>query len=70
MTDEGEVKPLNIEHAPNDIHEFIGYRLPDELYYYLMNGLIGPQVYTYIYIEIMINGLLFFIFNFFKFYFF
>ncbi|CAO3649485.1 unnamed protein product [Cunninghamella echinulata] len=44
MTDDGEVKPLNIEYAPNDIHEFIGYRLPDELYYYLMHGLIGPQV--------------------------
>ncbi|CEG64051.1 hypothetical protein RMATCC62417_01095 [Rhizopus microsporus] len=43
ITDEGEIKPLNIEHAPNDIHEFIGYRLPDELYYYLMRGLIGPQ---------------------------
>lgn len=42
--DDGEVRPLNIEHAPNDIHEFIGYRLPDELYYYLMRGLIGPQV--------------------------
>lgn len=41
--DDGEVKPLNIENAPNDIHEFIGYRLPDELYYYLMRGLIGPQ---------------------------
>ncbi|KAL7309521.1 hypothetical protein PS15m_010389 [Mucor circinelloides] len=41
--DDGEVKPLNIDNAPNDIHEFIGYRLPDELYYYLMRGLIGPQ---------------------------
>ncbi|CAO3594271.1 unnamed protein product [Absidia cylindrospora] len=44
LTDEGEVKPLNADQAPNDIHEFIGYRLPDELYYYLMRGLIGPQV--------------------------
>lgn len=34
---------MNIENAPNDIHEFIGYRLPDELYYYLMRGLMGPQ---------------------------
>jgi hypothetical protein len=46
LTDEGEVKPLNIEQAPNDIHEFIGYRLPDEVYYYLVRGLIGPQVLT------------------------
>ncbi|KAG2214324.1 hypothetical protein INT47_000880 [Mucor saturninus] len=43
MNDDCEVKPMNIENAPNDIHEFIGYRLPDELYYYLMRGLIGPQ---------------------------
>ena len=43
LTDEGEVRPLNPEMAPNDIHEFIGYRLPDELYYYLMRCLIGPQ---------------------------
>ncbi|KAI7897303.1 uncharacterized protein EV154DRAFT_3371 [Mucor mucedo] len=44
MNEDCEVKPMNIENAPNDIHEFIGYRLPDELYYYLMRGLIGPQV--------------------------
>ncbi|CDH60807.1 xpg i-region protein [Lichtheimia corymbifera JMRC:FSU:9682] len=43
ITDEGQVRPLNKEYAPNDIHEFIGYRLPDELYYYLMRGLISPQ---------------------------
>jgi hypothetical protein len=43
INDDGQVKPMNIENAPNDIHEFIGYRLPDELYYYLMRGLIGPQ---------------------------
>ncbi|RCH91950.1 hypothetical protein CU098_001354, partial [Rhizopus stolonifer] len=43
IQDDGQVRPLHIEYAPNDIHEFIGYRLPDELYYYLMRGLIGPQ---------------------------
>ncbi|KAL0092293.1 PIN domain-like protein [Phycomyces blakesleeanus] len=43
MTDEGEVRPLNVDQAPNDIHELIGYRLPDELYYYLMHCLVGPQ---------------------------
>lgn len=51
LTDEGEIKPLNIEHAPNDIHEFIGYRLPDELYYYLMRGLIGPQVFLFFFLK-------------------
>lgn len=44
INEHGEVKPMHIENAPNDIHEFIGYRLPDEIYYYLMRGLIGPQV--------------------------
>ncbi|CAO3618472.1 unnamed protein product [Mucor hiemalis] len=43
INEDGEVKPMHIENAPNDIHEFIGYRLPDEIYYYLMRGLIGPQ---------------------------
>lgn len=43
INEHGEVKPMHIENAPNDIHEFIGYRLPDEIYYYLMRGLIGPQ---------------------------
>ena len=35
LTDEGKVEPLNVDNAPSDIHEFIGYRLPDEIYYYL-----------------------------------
>lgn len=48
INEEGEVKPMNVENAPNDIHEFIGYRLPDEVYYYLMRGLIGPQVKSFI----------------------
>lgn len=52
MNEDGEVRPMNIEHVPNDIHEFIGYRLPDEVYYYLMRGLIGPQVKKkYLYID-------------------
>ncbi|KAF9547070.1 hypothetical protein EC957_008919 [Mortierella hygrophila] len=40
LTDEGHVEPMNVAHAPNDIHEFIGYRLPDEVYYYLSRGVI------------------------------
>ena len=44
LTKNGKVEPLNAELAPGDIHEFIGQRLPDELYFYLSKGLIGPKV--------------------------
>jgi len=44
LTDEGKIEPLNVENSPNDIHEFIGFRLPDEIYYYLSKGLMSPQV--------------------------
>ncbi|CAM0140437.1 unnamed protein product [Umbelopsis sp. WA50703] len=43
-TDDGELRPLHPERAPSDIHEIIGYRLPDEIYYYVLSGMIGPQV--------------------------
>ncbi|ORZ16080.1 temperature dependent protein affecting M2 dsRNA replication-domain-containing protein, partial [Lobosporangium transversale] len=41
LTDEGHVEPMNVIQAPNDIHEFIGFRLPDEVYYYISRGLIA-----------------------------
>lgn len=44
LTKEGKVEPLDSIHVPNDVHEFIGQRLPDEIYYYLSKGLIGPRV--------------------------
>lgn len=44
MTKEGRVEPLDVQSAPGDIHEFIGQRLPDELYFYLARGIIGPRV--------------------------
>lgn len=44
MESSGNVAPLDLEHAPGDVHEFVGQRLPDELFYYLSKGLIGPQV--------------------------
>ncbi|CAG8439730.1 12089_t:CDS:10 [Ambispora leptoticha] len=53
LTDEGKVEPLNSDNAPSDIHEFIGYRLPDEIYYYLSKGLMSPQV-----INTLISGVL------------
>ncbi|KAI9139372.1 hypothetical protein BKA69DRAFT_668306 [Paraphysoderma sedebokerense] len=44
LSDDGQIEPLNKEYAPSDMHEVIGYRLPDEIYYYLSVGLISPQV--------------------------
>lgn len=41
LTDEGRVEPMNAAHAPTDIHDFIGPRLPDEVYYYNSRGLIS-----------------------------
>jgi hypothetical protein len=44
LTMEGRVQPIKVEEAPGDIHEFIGQRLPDEIYYYLSRGVIGARV--------------------------
>ncbi|CAG8764876.1 10784_t:CDS:2, partial [Dentiscutata heterogama] len=50
---EGKVEPLNAETSPSDIHDVIGYRLPDEVYFYLSRGLMSPQV-----INTLISGVL------------
>ncbi|KAJ9654349.1 hypothetical protein H2198_006580 [Neophaeococcomyces mojaviensis] len=44
ITADGDVRPLDIEHAPGDVHAFVGQRLPDELFFYISRGLIAPQV--------------------------
>lgn len=44
ITDSGEVQPLDLDHAPSDVHEFIGLQLPEELYFYLSRGVFGPRV--------------------------
>lgn len=40
----GAVVPLNFNTAPCDVHEFIGQRLPEELFFYMSKGLLGAQV--------------------------
>ena len=40
----GKIEEMNRADAPKDVHEFIGQRLPEELYFYLSRGVIGPQV--------------------------
>jgi Temperature dependent protein affecting M2 dsRNA replication len=41
---DGAVGALYKEAAPNDVHIFMGQRLPEEIYFYLSRGLIGPRV--------------------------
>lgn len=45
---EGRVGPLDLETAPSDVHELIGQRLPEELYYYISRGVIGPTIPNYL----------------------
>lgn len=44
LTVDGKVEPFDADNVPNDAHEVIGQRLPDELYYYLSRGAIGARV--------------------------
>lgn len=44
LTADGHVDVLDKESAPGDIVEVIGSRLPDEVYYYLSRGVIGPRI--------------------------
>jgi hypothetical protein len=44
LTKDGRVEPFRVERAPGDVHEFIGQRLPDEIYFYLSKGVLGPTV--------------------------
>jgi hypothetical protein len=44
LTAEGKVDSLDFASRPNNMHEIIGPRLPDELYWYLNKGFIGSRV--------------------------
>ncbi|KAL2048106.1 hypothetical protein N7G274_000017 [Stereocaulon virgatum] len=48
ITAEGDVEALNKEIAPDDIHECIGLRLPEELYMYLSRGMLRPRVLNWL----------------------
>lgn len=44
LKESGKVEPVTTqEDTPSDIHEFIGQRLPDELYFYMYHGLVGTE---------------------------
>lgn len=45
LKDSGKVGAIDhSDRVPSDMHEFIGQRLPDELYFYMSRGLIGPEM--------------------------
>ena len=48
MTAEGDVEIMNKENAPDDVHECIGLRLPEELYLYLSRGMLRPRVLNWL----------------------
>lgn len=41
---DGKVGPLEPDTVTSDLHELIGQRLPDELYFYLSKGVVGSQI--------------------------
>ncbi|RMZ76349.1 hypothetical protein DV738_g5020, partial [Chaetothyriales sp. CBS 135597] len=40
----GSVVPLDLAHAPGDVHDFVGQCLPEELFFYVSRGLIAPDI--------------------------
>lgn len=45
---EGRVGPMDADNSPTDMHEVIGQRLPEELYFYISKGILGPDVPNYL----------------------
>lgn len=44
----GAISPLNFDQAPGDVHDYVGQNLPQELFYYMSRGLIGPELPTWL----------------------
>ena len=48
ITRDGKVETLDAEHAPSDVHDCIGQRLPEELNMYLLRGMLRPRVLNWL----------------------
>ncbi|KKK24520.1 XPG I-region protein [Aspergillus ochraceoroseus] len=48
MDVDGKVGPMDADNSPTDMHELIGQRLPEELYFYLSKGILGPDIPNYL----------------------
>jgi hypothetical protein len=44
MLEDGKVEQMDFQESPGDVVDIIGPRLPEELYFYLSRGMIGPQI--------------------------
>ncbi|KAH9877912.1 hypothetical protein J1614_003129 [Plenodomus biglobosus] len=43
-TEDGKIEPQNPHELPNDAVQYLGQRLPDELFHYMSKGLIAPRI--------------------------
>ncbi len=43
-TEDGKIEPSNLGQLPNDAVQYLGQRLPDELFHYMSKGLISPHI--------------------------
>lgn len=43
-TDDGKIEPMNLSQLPNDAVQYLGQRLPDEIFHYMSKGLINPRI--------------------------
>jgi len=48
VTKNGNVETLDAKHTPDDVHDCIGQRLPEELNMYLFRGMIRPRVLNWL----------------------
>lgn len=48
VTKDGNVETLDAKHTPDDVHDCIGQRLPEELNMYLFRGMIRPRVLNWL----------------------
>ena len=48
MTAEGDVEIIDKANAPDDAHDCIGLRLPEELYMYLSRGMLRPRILNWL----------------------
>ncbi|KAA6408456.1 MAG: hypothetical protein FRX48_07538 [Lasallia pustulata] len=45
---DGDIETLDKEHAPSDVHDCVGQRLPEELNMYLSRGMLRPRVLSWL----------------------
>jgi hypothetical protein len=44
METSGSVAIMNFDFAPGNVHEYVGQNLPQELFFYMSRGIIGPEL--------------------------